>query len=136
ISSLEEYNTLISQRIIINNSLSEIEEIEKSLKDLDKEINEAYFNVICKRKELTVKRYNTLREILEDNTSIKIDILPLCDIENLNNSFRKVIGRLDTAFSAEIYDSDRESGFLYNLSKKLNNLNGYTSDANLDNWFN
>lgn len=136
ISSLEEYNTLISQRGIVNSSLSEIEEIEKSLDALDGEINQAYVNVINKRKELIFKRYTTLREILEDNTSIKIDILPLCDIENLNNSFRKVIGRLDTAFSAEIYDADRESGFLYNLSQSLNNLNSYTSDGNLDDWFN
>lgn len=135
IGSLEEYNTLISQRDIVNRALTEIEEIEKSLKDIDREIDEAYTNVISKRKELTFKRYATLRDILEDNTSIKIDILPLCDIENLNNSFRKVIGRLDTTFSTEIYDADRESGFLYTLSKNLSNLNSYTSEKDLDDWF-
>ena len=135
ISSLEEYNTLISQRDIVNRAIIEIEEIEKSLEDIDREIDEAYINVISKRKELTFKRYATLREILEDNTSIKIDILPLCDIENLNSSFRKVIGRLDTTFSTEIYDADRESGFLYNLSKILSNLNSYTSEKDLDDWF-
>lgn len=135
IGSLEEYNTLISQREIVNSALIEIEEIEKSLEAINSEINEAYINVINKRKELTFKRYDTLMEILEDNTSIKINILPLCDIENLNNSFRKVIGRLDTTFSAEIYDADRESGFLYNLSQVLSGLNSYTSDKNLDDWF-
>jgi len=41
IGSLEEYNTLISQRDIVNGALMEIDEIEKGLEDIDREINEA-----------------------------------------------------------------------------------------------
>ena len=136
INSFDLYQTLVSQRNSINASIEEISDTEKNLLSLTDSINQAYIDLINKRKELTIKRSQTLNEILKNNTSIKVEILPLCDIENLNDSFRRVIGRFDAAFSVEIYDAERECGFLYQLSQRLNTLGIYQDQINLNNWFN
>ena len=73
-----------------------------------------------------------LRENLAGNSSIQVDLTPFSDIDHIEESFRNIIGRSDNAFSADIFDSDRECGILYNLNKELLAIVGNAN--NLEPW--
>lgn len=59
---------------------------------------------------------------------------PFSDIDQIEESFRSVVGRSDSAFSADIFDLDRECGFLYNLNKELAHTTGYDNSDGLELW--
>lgn len=75
-----------------------------------------------------------LDQYLSKNDVIKIEILPLCDKYNLDNTFRKIIGKNDNTFISDIYDSDKESGFLYELNKELETT-AKSNSSNLEDTF-
>nr|WP_085920091.1 PHP-associated domain-containing protein [Halomonas sp. CSM-2] len=134
VESPDEYSRLINQREVINKSLAELGVLEKEINELTAQINNAYQEIIECRKKLTVNRINFIEKNLAGNSSIHIEIAPFSDVDNLENSFRNVIGRPDGAFSADLFDQDRECGILFDLNKQLSSTPGSSESENLDPW--
>lgn len=132
VGSPADYAKLISDRETINQSLKSMELIEKQVVDLTSSINNSYHEIIECRKRLTVNRLAFLDQYLSGSSSIQVEITPFSDSESLDASFRKVLGRTDSSFSAEIFDSDRECGFLLNLNKELSATAKDTDSNNLE----
>lgn len=132
VNSPTDYAKLIEQKSSINESLKTIELVSSQVKEIDIAINSAYQEIIDCRKKLTINRMEFLRQNLAGNSSIQVDLAPFSDSDHIEESFRNIIGRSDTAFSADIFDSDRECGILYNLNTELS---ATTSGANnLEPW--
>ncbi|MDG0797592.1 TrlF family AAA-like ATPase [Pectobacterium punjabense] len=134
VGSPADYERLLTDRETINQSLREIEIVEGQVKDLTSAINTAYQEIIECRKRLTVNRLNFLKQHLTGNSSIQVDVIPFSDLDLLDSSFRNVIGRSDRAFSAELFDFDRECGFLFDLNKELRVIPKPNDSNNLEPW--
>lgn len=134
INSPSDYAILIEERDAINKSLKAMELVRSQIDEIDSSINYAYQSIIECRKKLTISRLEFLQQNLAGNSSIKIELEPFSDIEHIEESFRGVIGRSDNAFSADIFDLDRECGFLYNLNKELSAITQSGDSKNLDPW--
>ncbi|WP_298770087.1 TrlF family AAA-like ATPase [uncultured Shewanella sp.] len=134
VDSPADYARLIGERDIINESLRAMDLVSSQIAEVELSINSAYQEIIECRKKLTLSRIEFLQQNLAGNSSIKIELAPFSDIDNIEKSFREVIGRSDNAFSSDIFDSDRESGFLYNLNKELATTAALDGANNLDPW--
>lgn len=128
------YAKLIGERDAINRSLKTMEQVGSQISEVDSLINSAYQGIIECRKKLTVSRLEFLQQNLAGNSSIKVELYPFSDLDHIEESFRGVIGRSDNAFSADIFDLDRECGFLYNLNKELSAIETPANSINLDPW--
>jgi len=134
IDSPAAYASLISQRDSINESLKEMELVSSQIAEVEAKINSAYQEIIECRERLTRNRLNFIRANLSGSNSIQVELSPFSDIDHIEESFRGVIGRSDTAFSADIFDLDRECGFLYNLNKELSVISSSGSTSSLESW--
>ena len=134
IDSPSDYARLIEQRDSINASLKAMELLSSQVAEVEASINFAYHEVIECRKKLTVSRLEFLQNNLARNSSIQVELTPFSDIDHIEESFRGVVGRSDNAFSADIFDLDRECGFLYNLNKQLSAIKSTGSMADLEPW--
>lgn len=132
VTSPADYSKLIGDRETINKSLKSMELIDNQVVELTTSVNDSYQEIIECRKRLTVNRLAFLEQYLSDNSSIQVEITPFSDSEDLDTSFRKILGRTDSAFSAEIFDLDRECGFLFNLNKELSTITKATDLNNLE----
>ncbi|MFT6907869.1 MAG: DNA repair ATPase RecN/histidinol phosphatase-like PHP family hydrolase [Oleiphilaceae bacterium] len=134
VDSPADYAKLIGDRETINQSLKGMELVENQLNELTTSINNAYQEIIECRKRLTSSRLNFLEQYLSDNSTIQIEVTPFSDLVDLDRSFRSTLGRTDSAFSAELFDSDRECGFLFNLNRELSVIPNATDSGNLEPW--
>ncbi|MDO6582051.1 PHP-associated domain-containing protein [Photobacterium sp. 2_MG-2023] len=134
IDSPADYARLISERDAINESLKAMELVSTQIAEADASINSAYQEIIECRKKLTISRLEFLQQNLAGNSSIQVELAPFSDIEHIEESFRSVIGRSDKAFSADIFDLDRECGFLYNLNKELTATTSSGNSNDLEPW--
>jgi len=134
VESPSDYARLIDERDTIKNSLKNMELVSSQLTEVDSLINSAYQEIIGCRKKLTKSRLDFLQQNIAGNSSIKVDLSPFSDIDQIEESFRSVIGRSDSAFSADIFDLDRECGFLYNLNKELAHTTGAVNSNDLEPW--
>ncbi|WP_193164732.1 TrlF family AAA-like ATPase [Microbulbifer hainanensis] len=132
IGSPSDYSRLISDRETIDQSLRGISQIEEQVGELDSQIAAAYQDIIESRKRLTQNRIGFLQQYLTGNSSIQVELSPYADLDNLEESFRKIIGRSDGAYSAELFDLERESGFLFRLNKMLSEATSSAEPNNLD----
>jgi len=115
----KQYPSLISTKLSLEKNISELIEIESQIQKINDDIGASYQSIVNLRMELTKNRVAFLDQYLSNNDVIKIEILPLCDSYNLDNTFRKIIGKDDNTFISDIYDSDKKSGFLYELNQDL-----------------
>lgn len=115
VSNPDEYQKLVQLKSDIEVRLGEIKgfEIQESLAVV--EINLIYSELIELRKALTARRNVFIRQHLSGSDAISLVIQPLCNIDDMEASFRAVIGRPDSAFSSDILDIDKKAGFLYSL---------------------
>lgn len=134
IDNPSDYARLIDERDTINKSLKAMELVTSQIGEADSLINSAYHEIIECRKKLTINRLEFLNQHLSGNSSIKVDLDPFSDIDHMEESFRGVIGRSDNAFAAEIFDLDRECGFLYSLNKELLATTSSGNSNNLEPW--
>src|SRR5690606_6210454 len=114
--------------------LKTMERVSSQIAEVDSLINSAYQGIIECRKKLTMSRLEFLQQNLAGNSSIKVELDPFSDLGHIEESFRGVIGRSDSAFSTDIFDLDRECGFLYNLNKELTAIANPANSNNLDPW--
>lgn len=134
IDNPSDYARLIDERDTINKSLKTMELVTSQISEADSLINSAYYEIIECRKKLTVNRLEFLKQHLSGNSSINVDLDPFSDIDHMEESFRGVIGRSDNAFAADIFDLDRECGFLYSLNKELLATTSSGNSNNLEPW--
>lgn len=135
IESPSDYERLIGQKEEITQSLNELKQIEAQIGELRSSIDSAYWDLIECRKRLSKNRLAFLKENLTENPSIKVNLEPLSDTSNLESSFRSKLGRQDSAFSSEIYDSDRECGFLYSLNQRITSESSNSNQLEMDSCF-
>ncbi len=133
INNPADYARLISERNTLNESLKAMELVDSQIIAVNESINLAYKEIIECRKELTINRLEFLQQNLAGNSSIKVELAPFSDIDHIEESFRRIIGRTDNAFAADIFDLERECGFLYNLNKELTTTTSNDSN-NLESW--
>ncbi|AHL36947.1 hypothetical protein CD58_29150 [Pseudomonas brassicacearum] len=114
-----QYQQLVETKASIEKKLGEIKGFESQEYQATVEINLIYADLIELRKSLTVRRREFVRQHLSSNDSISLSIEPLCNMEDMEDSFRTVIGRSDTAFSSDILDKEKETGFLHLLWSAL-----------------
>lgn len=134
INNPSDYARLIDERDAINKSLKDMELVSSQIADVDLLIKSAYQEVIECRQKLTLKRMDFLSQNLSGNSSIKVDLYPFSDVDHIEESFRGVIGRADGAFAADIFDLDRECGFLYILNKELLATRNPDNSNSLEPW--
>ena len=134
VDSPADYARLIGERDTINESLKIMELVSTQIAETDVSINAAYQEIIECRKTLTISRLEFLQQNLSGNSSIQVELAPFSDTDHIEESFRGVIGRSDNAFSADIFDLDRECGFLYNLNKELAATTSSGNSNNLEPW--
>ncbi|WP_162515128.1 TrlF family AAA-like ATPase [Aeromonas veronii] len=137
VNSPADYSKLIYTREELKQSIHTLTAVEIQITEITQKINIAYQDIIEARKKLTSNRIDFLEKNLSNHSSIKIQISPLCDIDNLETSFRSVIGRPDGAFSSDIIDLDKETGFLFNLNRCLTSIDDHDpkNNLNLTPWF-
>jgi DNA repair exonuclease SbcCD ATPase subunit len=136
VGSPADYSKLLGDREKINQSLKSMELIDNQIVELTTSVNYSYQEIIECRKRLTINRLAFLDQYLSGNSSIQVEITPFSDTEDLDTSFRKILGRTDSTFSAEVFDLDRECGFLFNLNKELSAISKTTDSNNLEEWLN
>lgn len=119
INDPKQYSSLISTKLSLEKTINELFEIENQIRKIDGDINVSYQSIVNLRMELTENRMTFLDQYLSNNDVIKIEILPLCDKYNLDNTFRNIIGKNDNTFISDIYDPDKKSGCLYELNQEL-----------------
>ncbi|MBF6650426.1 TrlF family AAA-like ATPase [Methylobacter sp. BlB1] len=119
VSNPAHYDHLIAQRNSVIESLKQLEAVEKQIQAFTDQINATYIGLITARRNLTLSRYTFIEQHIKGNSSIKIELEPFGNDDSMDRSFRDVIGRNDGAFSSDIYDSERATGFLYELSKSI-----------------
>lgn len=134
VGSPADYARLIGERDTIKKSLDAMALVSTKIAEVQEAINSAYQEVIDCRKKLTVSRLEFLQQNLAGNSSIQVELAPFSDVDRIEDSFRGVIGRTDSAFSGDIFDLDRECGFLYNLNKELSTIVRSGNSNNLDAW--
>ncbi len=134
VDSPADYARLIGERDTIKKSLDAMAVVGAQIAEVGESINSAYQEIIDCRKKLTVSRLEFLQQNLAGNSSIQVELAPFSNVDNIDNSFRNVIGRTDGAFSGDIFDLDRKGGFLYNLNKELSTTVGSDDSNNLEAW--
>lgn len=132
IKNPSDYTRLVEDRAQIKKSIEAIELIEKTISNIKKDVLQSYLSIVDCRKKLTENRLEFLRENIKDNPSVKIEITPLYDTEELESSFRSIIGRNDLTFSSDLFDSERQTGFLFDLNKKIYEIQ---NTSQIENYF-
>lgn len=118
-----EYQQLLHQRTTISTNISQLELIEKEVVNITSSINITYGELIELRIILTTSRHQFIRENIEGNGSIKIELEPLSNKEDIEYSFRKIIGRMDGSFSSDILDREKNMGILHSLLDTISSTN-------------
>ncbi|HHH1475345.1 TPA: TrlF family AAA-like ATPase, partial [Yersinia enterocolitica] len=132
-----EYQLLVSQRKELEQKIKEIEVFEKELNNIEIGVRESYSSLVNIRVELTNKRKKFIDMILRDNKLINVTIESFCDVQYLDSSFRKVIGKDDGVFSNDIFinDDEKNFGILNELNKilkeKSSDINASINTINL-----
>lgn len=110
-----QYQQLVETKASIEKRLDDISGLEAQEYQATVEINLIYADIIALRKSLTARRVEFVRQHLSGDSAINLSIEPLCNIDDMEESFRTVIGRTDATFTGDILDREKETGFLYSL---------------------
>lgn len=132
INDVGDYGALLSQQAELQRQIADLDAIEIEIKAVVDQSNAVYQELILLRSQLTVRRANFLNTYIRKNSSISVAIEPFDNDEEIEASFRKIIGRLDASFSTDIYDAERGTGILNKLLVDLRATQFHlTSEAGL-----
>lgn len=129
IENPDQYHILLTQRDMIEKNILDLDETEKENKEINSSINILYNEIVNLRKKLTQNRASFIKTNLKDNNAIEIKISPLADERDIERDFRKKIHKNDNTFVSDIYDTEKETGILYNLNQIINE-SGDLNDIN------
>jgi len=109
----ESYDALIQRRNSLIGKLALIDAQKQQLQTLKSELQTLYTAIIDKEKELRIKR----RAIIdrwkkfdnEENPFLIIELQSMCDADNANATFRKLLRKEGSEFAGYIYSYDEES---------------------------
>jgi DNA repair ATPase RecN/histidinol phosphatase-like PHP family hydrolase len=110
----ESYETLIQRRATLNDKLALIENQKAELTTLNANLGLLYTSIIDKEKELRKKRNEIIgrwRAIDDTNNPfLIIELQPMADAENANETFRQLLRKPGGEFSDYIYASNDDEG--------------------------
>lgn len=132
INDVGDYGALLNQQAELQRQIADLDAIEIEIRAVVDQSNAVYHELTFLRSQLTVRRANFLNTYIRQNPSISVAIEPFDNDEEIEASFRKLIGRLDTSFSTDIYDAERGAGILQKLLVDLRATQfNLTSEAGL-----
>lgn len=114
-----EYGRLLAQRSELQSQINNIALIETQQRSVVDAMNATYSELVGLRSSLSQRRAGFLKAFIKQNTSISVELEPFENGDEIDSSFRKIIGRMDSSFSSDIFDADRQSGILLKLSQDL-----------------
>jgi energy-coupling factor transporter ATP-binding protein EcfA2 len=110
----ENYETLIQRRTTLTEKLGLIESKKAELATLNTTLNTLYVSIIDKEKELRTKRNEIILrwKAFEDETNpfLIIELQPMADVENANETFRQLLRKQGSEYADYIYGSNEEQG--------------------------
>ncbi|GGY79508.1 hypothetical protein GCM10011613_25460 [Cellvibrio zantedeschiae] len=118
IGNVADYGKLLTQRAELQGQINALTAIEVELNSVAGQTDVVYRELVSLRSQLTVRRASFLDTFIKQNSSISVAIEPFMNDEEIDSSFRKLIGRLDSTFSSDIYDAERSTGILQALLSK------------------
>lgn len=121
IFNLDEYQKLIKRRESLNSNLLQIADTKREISEIEIKIDDCFKKLESKRFEIQKKREEFLNELLKDNESVSIRILPFRDKQNLEFEFRKLIAKEDNRFEQDI------SKLLNKITEKSNTYGGLSN---------
>lgn len=111
----ESYDILIQRRATLNNKLSLIENQKAELTTLNSKLDTLYKAIINKEKDLRAKRNEIIdrwRSIDDsDNPFLIIELHPMADADNANQTFRQLLRKPGGEFSDYIFGSNEEESW-------------------------
>ncbi len=102
ILDLNIYNKLFERKKELNLYLDQIIDIKQQVDELNTARTICFSNLLSKRKEIQRKRKEFLDELLNENKSVSIQIIPFGDRKNAESEFRKLIEKEDGRFEPDI----------------------------------
>jgi len=121
----ESYETLIQRRAVLNDKLALIETQKEELVTLNATLDTLYNSIVEKEKELRTKRNQIIsrwKEIDDSNNPfLIIELQPMADTENANETFRQLLRKPGGEFSDYIFGSDEENGTKWGIISNIVN---------------
>lgn len=114
------YADLIARLQEYEKELKEIEQKKIDFEQIKKNIEEKKEKLLSHRKLLTEKRSAFLEKILDENSYVKISVLPFGNIESAESEFRKIIHREQGEFEKDIGNFDSGNGIIGELRSSSN----------------
>ncbi|GAB6284895.1 MAG: AAA family ATPase [Methanoregula sp.] len=102
IFSLNEYNKFLERKQDLNLSLMRIVNTKQEILMLEESVADCFTQLKSKREEIQTKRNDFLRELLSDNQSVSIRIIPFGNKQKVESEFRKLIEKEDGRFETDI----------------------------------
>lgn len=110
----ESYEVLIQRRNELNAKVSSVALKKERLEQLQESLNQTYESLLLVEGELREMRKGVIKRWKDvdktENPFLMIELHPMADTEQANNSFRKLLRKEGSEFSGYIYNYDEESG--------------------------
>lgn len=121
----ESYESLIQKRATLNDKLVLIENQKTELATLNENLEGLYTSIIDKEKELRTKRNEIIGRwrAIDDTTNpfLIIELHPMADSENANETFRELLRKSGGEFSNDIFGYNEEDGNTWGLIARIIN---------------
>ncbi|WP_114790438.1 AAA family ATPase [Niabella yanshanensis] len=119
----ESYETLIQRRATLNDKLSLIENQKLELATLNASLEFLYTSIIEKEKELRIKRKEVIDrwKAIDDtnNPFLIIELQPMADTENADETFRELLRKSGGEFSNDIYGYSEDDGNSWGVISRI-----------------
>jgi len=96
------YGELVQRRQMLENQIRDFENRRKQIAELEKQARECLGRVASLRKELTQKRREFFKQVLEGNPYVRITIIPYGAKDEIEDEFRRLIQRETGGFEKDI----------------------------------
>lgn len=119
----ENYEALIQRKNSLTSRLELISSQKQQLESLRLELKTLYTSIIEKEKELRTKRKEIINKWKEfdnaENPFLIIELQPMSDAVNANETFRKLLRKEGNEFSSYIYLKNEDNGSSSGLIEKI-----------------
>ncbi|CZT27349.1 TrlF family AAA-like ATPase [Pseudomonas cerasi] len=119
VTNPSEYKDLTVARDVLSRKIEELNAVELKITETRGELTGVYNQLWNLRKALTARRISFIDQNVNNNPALHLSIDPLANTSEMEGTFRAVIGKQDSTFSSDIYDSEKGQGVLVKLSEGI-----------------
>lgn len=114
------YQHLLQKREVLENRIAELDSIQSQVLDLDQQASAMLLDLQDLRDEVSAKRSEFLRTISNGNEYVRMALVQYGEeASDQEDSFRKHLGRQDSAFERDILSPDGKASILSELYEGL-----------------